>query len=75
MVEQIFCTRWGTWPKNLWTKQIGVTANVEQGENIRASANQEEQQGNETLNNGHDTKRTLPKLEFEERALQRYIIF
>ena len=54
MAEHIFRTRWGTWTKNLWTK-TGVTANVEQVENIRASANQEEQQGNETLNNGHDT--------------------
>ena len=33
----------------------GVTANFEQGEDIRASASRAEQQGNETLNNGHDT--------------------
>ena len=32
--------------------QIGVQANSEQGENIRASAWREEQQGNETLNDG-----------------------
>ena len=35
-------------------RQIGVIANVEQGENFRAGANREEQ-GNETLNDGRDT--------------------
>ncbi|XP_078342986.1 adenosine receptor A3-like [Oculina patagonica] len=35
-------------------RQIGVTANVEQGQN-RASREEDEQQGNETLNNGHET--------------------
>ena len=34
--------------------EIGVTANVEQGENIRASASREEPQGTETLNDGRD---------------------
>ena len=37
-------------------RQIGETANDERGENIRASANQEEQQRNETLSDGRDTK-------------------
>ena len=46
-------------------RQIAVTANGEQGENIRASANKEEQQGNETLNDGRDTTlRTQPQEEF-----------
>ena len=36
-------------------RQIGVTANVEQGQNFRASADREEQQGNETLSDGRDT--------------------
>ena len=50
-------------------RQIAVTANVEEGENIRASANLEEQQGNETLNDGRDTTvRTQPQEEFEETA-------
>ena len=50
-------------------RQIAVTANVEEGENIRASANLEEQQGNETLNDGRDTTvQTQPQEEFEETA-------
>ena len=45
--------------------QIAVTANDEQGENIRTSANREEQQGNETLNDVRDTTlRTQPQEEF-----------
>ena len=49
--------------------QIAVTANVEEGENIGGSANREEQQGNETLNDGRDTTvRTQPQEEFEETA-------
>ena len=50
--------------------QIGVTANNEQGENIRASAARGEPQGNETLNDGCDmTVRTQPQEELEETAL------
>ena len=48
----------------------GDTANFEQGEDIRASASRAEQQGNETLNNGHDTTvQTQPQVELEEIAL------
>jgi len=51
-------------------RKIGIIANVEQGEDIRASASREEQQGNETLNNEHDTTlRTQPQVELEETAL------
>ena len=43
-------------------RQIGVIANVEQGQN-RASPGEDEQQGNETLDNGHSTTaRTQPQL-------------
>ena len=34
-------------------RQIGVIANIEQGQN-RAGQEQNEQQGNETINNGHE---------------------
>ena len=38
---------------------------------MRGSANREEQQGNETLNDGRDTTvRTQPQEEFEETARQ-----
>ena len=50
-------------------RQIGVTSNAEKGENIRGSANRDEQQENETLNNGHGILWTQPQVEFEERAL------
>ncbi len=50
-------------------RQSGVIANVEQGQN-RASQEEHEQQGNETLNNGHETTvRTQPQEEYEETAL------
>ncbi|XP_078384683.1 beta-1 adrenergic receptor-like isoform X1 [Oculina patagonica] len=49
--------------------QIGVIANVEQGQN-RASREEDEQQGNETLNNGHATTvRTQPQEEYTETPL------
>ena len=44
-------------------RQIGVIANVEQGQN-RARREEVEQQGNETLNNGHVN--TFPTLPLEE---------
>ncbi|XP_078363034.1 adenosine receptor A3-like [Oculina patagonica] len=50
-------------------RQSGVIANVEQGQN-RASQEEHEQQGNETLNNGHSTTaRTQPQEEYEETPL------
>ncbi|XP_078343009.1 beta-1 adrenergic receptor-like [Oculina patagonica] len=50
-------------------RQIGVIANVEQGQH-RASREEDEQQGNETLNNGHATTvRTQPQEEYEETPL------
>ncbi|XP_078342154.1 beta-1 adrenergic receptor-like [Oculina patagonica] len=50
-------------------RQIGVIANVEQEQN-RASREDDEQQGNETLNNGHETTvRTQPQEEYEETPL------
>ncbi|KAL9960301.1 hypothetical protein ACROYT_G033746 [Oculina patagonica] len=50
-------------------RQIGVIANVERGQN-RASREEDEQQGNETLNNGHETTvRTQPQEEYEEKPL------
>ena len=50
-------------------RQIGVVANVEQGQN-RASREEDEQQENETLNNGHQTTgRTQPQGEYEETHL------
>ncbi|XP_078342985.1 adenosine receptor A3-like [Oculina patagonica] len=50
-------------------RQFGVIANVEQGEN-RASREEDEQQGNETLDNGHETRvRTQPQKEYEETPL------
>ena len=50
-------------------RQIGVIANVEQGQN-RASREEDEQQGNETLNNGHATTvRTEPQEGYEETPL------
>ena len=46
-------------------RQIGVVANVEQGQN-RASREEDEQQGNKTLNNGHKTTgRTQSQGEYE----------
>ncbi|XP_078385075.1 beta-1 adrenergic receptor-like [Oculina patagonica] len=50
-------------------RQIGVIANVEQEQN-RASREEDEQQGNETLNNGcATTVRTQPQEEYEEIPL------
>ncbi|XP_078342991.1 adenosine receptor A3-like [Oculina patagonica] len=50
-------------------RQIGVIANVEQGQN-RASREEDEQQGNETLNNGHETTVQTKSLEeYEESPL------
>ena len=50
-------------------RQIGVIANVEQGQN-RASREEDEQQGNETLNNGRATTvRTEPQEGYEETPL------
>ncbi|XP_078342984.1 adenosine receptor A3-like [Oculina patagonica] len=50
-------------------RQIGVIPNVEQGQN-RASREEDEQQGNETLNNGHATPvRSQPQEEYEETPL------
>ncbi len=40
-------------------RQIGVIANVKKGQN-RASREEDEQQGNETLNNGHETTVRTP---------------
>ena len=51
-------------------RQTGVTATIEEGEDIRASASREEQQGNETLNNGLDnTVQKEQQVELEETAL------
>jgi len=51
-------------------RQIAVTANVEQGEYIRTSASRKGNEGNETLNNGHDTTvQTQPQVELEETAM------
>ena len=61
------------WKKNFWTDtDWSHWANVEQGENIRASTNREKQQGNETLNDGHDMTyimNTAGSGTFAQRAL------
>ena len=50
-------------------KQIGVAANVVQQETFTGSR-EDEQQGNETFNSGHNTTvRTQQDEEFEETAL------
>ncbi|KAL9960409.1 hypothetical protein ACROYT_G033861 [Oculina patagonica] len=50
-------------------RQIGVIANVEQGQN-RASREEDEQQGNVTLNIGYATTvRTQPQEEYDETSM------
>ena len=50
-------------------RQLGVATNVQQRQH-RGASREEEEQGNETMNNEHDTTvRTQPQEEYEETAL------
>ncbi|KAJ7355089.1 hypothetical protein OS493_027878 [Desmophyllum pertusum] len=52
------------------TRQVGVIATAEQGQSGRASREENVQQGNETLNNEHETAaRIQPQEEYEETTL------